>query len=59
MSPKDMTTMQLLVALQQYILINGAPYLDELNAREIKKGDKDDTTQARGGIRPNHIPLVP
>lgn len=59
----DVTTMDtknLLIALEPYVENDqsGTELLDELKFREIKENDADDSTQHRGGIRPNHQPLV-
>ena len=55
---QNFTTEELLDAMDQFVAPAGQAYLDELRAREIKQDDEDDTEQHRGGIRPNHQPLV-
>ena len=57
-TPENMSTMELLNELQQYILNPGMQYYNELLNREIKEEDDDDTEQHRGGVRPYHAPLV-
>lgn len=38
---------------------NGNAIVAELVLRLIKENDVDDSTQHRGGTRPNHLPLNP
>lgn len=60
---QDVTTMDtkdIVAALEPYVSgdQSGTELLDELKFREVKENDLDDTTKHRGGIRPNHQPLV-
>lgn len=56
----DKTTNQLLNEIKAFII--NPTYLakvNELLGREIKENDIDDSSQHRGGSRPNHQPLNP
>jgi len=61
----DKTSIVLLNEIKTFIV--NPTYLAKVNEllfREIKNGDSDDITVGdshvtRGGVRPNHIPLVP
>lgn len=55
----QMTTAQLLSMIETYVAPAGQSILTELNYREIKEDDEDDTEFHRGGIRPTHAPIVP
>lgn len=57
---EEQTTAQLLETIQAGFLSQPqSEALDELFARIIKQNDVDDSAQHRGGVRPNHAPIVP
>jgi hypothetical protein len=56
---EELTTAKLLEIISNPEDASWSIALKELNARIIKEGDPDDSTQHRGGTRPTHQPLNP
>jgi hypothetical protein len=55
----NLTTIELLEGLAQYVHTSGQAIYAEIMSRKVEASDADDTPSSRGGIRPYNAPVVP